>query len=211
MLFGDAIKGFMFAADKLEELKPFISGYIDYIKRNLNTYTKAALSDKDALRFMLREELIPAKQVDKFLAAEIIKDDYELQFLLLDYKNRFSAEMSSDFSLEDDDPEIKRMTQMNLRREEVKKQKGIAGLTFVVTGDTRRFGGHNEYTGAVDRSELKKFIELRGGFLRSSVSSKTDYLICNNPSENTIKLKKAEELGVAVIDEDTFLKMAEDT
>ena len=33
--------------------------------------------------------------------------------------------VKTDFSLEDDDPEIKRMTQMNLRREEVKKQKGV--------------------------------------------------------------------------------------
>ena len=73
-----------------------------------------------------------------------------------------------------------------------------------------KFGDWDEYTGAKDMSDLKAYIEKRGGHLRSAVSSKTDYLICNNQSEETVKLKKAKELGVPIITETEFLKMAEE-
>ena len=72
------------------------------------------------------------------------------------------------------------------------------------------FGYYDEYTGAKDMTDLKEFIEARGGFLRSAVSSNTDYLICNDPNSDTVKSKKAKELGVPVITEDQFLKMAEE-
>ena len=89
--------------------------------------------------------------------------------------------------------------------------KGIKGLAFVATGDFENFGWEDEYTGAKDMSDLKAFIEERGGFLRSAVSGKTDYLICNDPNSNSVKSRKAKELGVPVIDEQTFLQMANET
>lgn len=46
--------------------------------------------------------------------------------------------------------------------------------------------------------------------MRSAVSSRTDYLICNNPNSQTVKSRKAKELGVTVITEVEFLKMAEE-
>ena len=61
---------------------------------------------------------------------------------------------------------------------------------------------------ALDMSDLKAYIEKLGGFLRSAVSSKTDYLICNDPNSNSTKSKKAKELGVPVITEEEFLRMA---
>ena len=99
---------------------------------------------------------------------------------------------------------------MLARREEIKGQKGIAGLAFVVTGDLKNFG-YTDYYGAKDLSDLKRFIEARGGFLRSAISSKTDYLICNDPQSKTVKSQKAKELDVPVITEQEFLKMAEDS
>lgn len=60
-------------------------------------------------------------------------------------------------------------------------------------------------------SDLKEYIEDRGGFLRSAVSSNTDYLICNDPNSDSVKSKKARELGVPVITEEIFLKMAEES
>ena len=59
-------------------------------------------------------------------------------------------------------------------------------------------------------SDLKDYIEARGGFLRSAVSLNTDYLICNDPNSNSVKSKKAKELGVPVITEAEFLKMVEE-
>ena len=98
---------------------------------------------------------------------------------------------------------------MMKRREEIKNQKGIKGLVFVASGDLPELGvSHHGYTGAVDWSPLKKYIEERGGFLRSAVSAKTDYLICNDPNSNTKKSIAAHELKIPVITEEEFLKMA---
>ena len=99
---------------------------------------------------------------------------------------------------------------MDKRREEIKTQKGIRGIAFVATGWMENFGIYNEYTNATDWSDLKAYIEARGGFLRSAVSGKTDYLICNDPDYDSVKMKKAKELGVTIIDEETFLKIAEE-
>ena len=99
---------------------------------------------------------------------------------------------------------------MAARRETIKDQKGIKGIVFVQTGDMDNFVYYDGYTGAKDMSDLKDYIEARGGFLRSTVSSNTDYLICNDANSNSVKSKKAKELGVPVITETEFLKMAEE-
>lgn len=78
--------------------------------------------------------------------------------------------------------------------------KSLDGLKFVVTGDLEKF---------TDRDELKAFIEARGGKLIGSVSSKTNYLITNEPDSGTTKIQKALELGVQIISEAEFLKMTE--
>ena len=101
--------------------------------------------------------------------------------------------------------------QMAERREKVKHQKGIKGLVFVSTGYFEHFGEvyGNEYAFyGKDMSDLKAYIEERGGVYRSAVSSKTDYLICNDPNSDSAKSRKAAELGVPVITEEQFLKMA---
>ena len=92
--------------------------------------------------------------------------------------------------------------------EEIKKQAGISGIVFVASGVLDNFGFVDEYTGAHDLSDLKAFIEARGGFLRSAVSNKTDFLICNDTSIQTTKVKKAQELGTPIISEATFMEMA---
>ena len=100
---------------------------------------------------------------------------------------------------------------MEERRKEIRGQKGIKGIVFVATGEMENFGWQNEYTGAKDWADLQEFIEARGGFLRSAVSSKTDYLICNDPEAKTVKAKKARELGVEIISEDRFLEMSDES
>lgn len=87
------------------------------------------------------------------------------------------------------------------------EKKGIEGVAFVATGDFENFGSLDA-RGYPDLSDLKKFIEARGGFLRSSVSAKTNYLICNDPNSTTVKMQTAKELGVPVISEKEFLQMA---
>ena len=68
----------------------------------------------------------------------------------------------------------------------------LAGLTFVVTG------GLNDFT----RDGIAQTISDHGGKASSSVSKKTDYVLVG--ADPGSKLAKAQELGVAIIDEDQF-------
>ncbi len=68
----------------------------------------------------------------------------------------------------------------------------LAGLTFVVTG------GLNDFT----RDGIAQTIADHGGKASSSVSKKTDYVLVG--ADPGSKLAKAQELGVAVIDENQF-------
>ena len=56
-----------------------------------------------------------------------------------------------------------------------------------------------------NRNALKEEIESRNGKVSGSVSSKTDYLISNEPSTSA-KSVKAAKLGVPVITEEEFLE-----
>ena len=76
----------------------------------------------------------------------------------------------------------------------------IAGKTFVITGAVYSFK---------NRDELKNYILERGGKAAGSVSSRTDYLINNDVSSASGKNKKAKELGIPIISEEDFLKMAQ--
>ena len=114
-----------------------------------------------------------------------------------------------DFSLNSVENAVKKQKEADERRIKVKDKKDIFGVVFVVSGGLENFGEYNEYTEIIDRSDLKKFIEDRGGFLRGSVSTKTDYLICNDASSNSTKVKKAKELNVPIITEAEFLALAD--
>jgi DNA ligase (NAD+) len=74
----------------------------------------------------------------------------------------------------------------------VTQPQTLAGLTFVVTG------GLNNYT----RDSIAETITDHGGKPTSSVSKKTDYVLVG--SDPGSKLAKAQELGVAIIDEAAF-------
>ena len=58
------------------------------------------------------------------------------------------------------------------------------------------------------RDEYKALIERHGGKNVGSISGKTSFILAGE-NMGPSKLKKAEELGVAIVDEDTFLKMIE--
>ena len=72
----------------------------------------------------------------------------------------------------------------------------FAGMTIVVTGKVE------PYT----RNGINAKIESLGARAGSSVSSKTDYLVCGEKAGS--KLAKARELGVKVLTPEQFFHMA---
>ena len=71
-------------------------------------------------------------------------------------------------------------------------------MNFVITGSVEHFA---------NRNDLKEVIESKGGKVTGSVTSKTNWLINNDVESTSSKNKKARELGIPIISEDTFLKM----
>lgn len=71
----------------------------------------------------------------------------------------------------------------------------FVGKTFVLTGKLENY----------TRDEAAKLIEDRGGRVSSSVSKKTDYVVAGEDAGS--KLKKAESLGVSIINEQGFKAM----
>jgi DNA ligase (NAD+) len=76
--------------------------------------------------------------------------------------------------------------------------KTLTGLTIVVTGSLSGFS----------RDEVKEAIVTRGGKASGSVSKKTDYVVVGENAGS--KAEKAEQLGVAVLDEDGFRQLIEE-
>jgi len=81
-------------------------------------------------------------------------------------------------------------------RGELPQSDLFAGMTFVLTGTLP----------SMTRDEASRIITENGGKTSSSVSKKTTYVLAG--SEAGSKLTKAQNLGVSIIDEETFLKMA---
>ena len=68
-------------------------------------------------------------------------------------------------------------------------------MTFVITGSLTHYA---------NREALKREIEAAGGKVAGSVSAKTAYLINNDRTSTSGKNKKAQELGIPIIDEETI-------
>jgi DNA ligase (NAD+) len=73
----------------------------------------------------------------------------------------------------------------------------LEGLSIVVTGSLEEFS----------RDQAKEAIVSRGGKATSSVSKKTDYVVVGDSPGS--KADKAEQLGVAVLDEEGFKRLLE--
>lgn len=82
--------------------------------------------------------------------------------------------------------------------EKVAVSQNLKGMNFVITGSVFEFK---------NRDELKSYIENCGGKVSGSVSKNTTYLINNDIESTSGKNKTAKELGVPIINEDTFKKL----
>ena len=88
------------------------------------------------------------------------------------------------------------LNELTIPKETVTKQQIFEGVNFVITGSVKHFA---------NRGEVKELIESLGGKVTGSVTSKTNYLINNDVTSTSSKNKKANELGIPIISEETFL------
>ncbi len=97
--------------------------------------------------------------------------------------------------------EVQLLQQLGVQIEAAKKAMvssaagggALGGKKYVITG-----------TLPMGRDEVKDLIESNGGIVLSGVSKKTDFLLAGEEAGS--KLQKATELGVAILDWDTFQK-----
>ena len=87
------------------------------------------------------------------------------------------------------------LNELTIPEETVTKQQIFEGVNFVITGSVKHFA---------NRGEVKELIESLGGKVTGSVTSKTNYLINNDVTSTSSKNKKANELGIPIISEETW-------
>ncbi|MBR5517300.1 MAG: NAD-dependent DNA ligase LigA [Firmicutes bacterium] len=111
--------------------------------------------------------------------------------------NNFRAYFDNDYNKKIVEDLLQELT---LDESEEEGGTSLSGMTFVITGSLNHFD---------NRDALKKAIELAGGKVAGSVSSKTNYLINNDVLSTSGKNKKAKELGIPIIDEEKIIEMLE--
>lgn len=185
-----------FAEDGGLNTDPRYESYIKYFKANAAKLLDPAMKFLPLLALLCREKLIAAKDVEKFVAAAQKTEDPEKIAMVLDYQNNQLTGKQKETAAKHKEKQGDAVFNRAMAR--VNKE-GISGLNIVVTGKINTF---------TNRSELKAFIESKGGKLQSSLSAKTDYLIMNDTASDTEKKKKAEELDVEILTEVQFNEKA---
>jgi len=147
---------------------------------NAKMICKQLGNDIDKIINISREEI---QQIDGI--GDVIADTFVTYFENEDNKSLFNDLLK----------------ELDIAKEENSQESNILeGKIFVITGSVEHFE---------NRNELKDFIESLGGKTTGSVTSKTDYLINNDSMSGSSKNKSAAKLGVPVITEEEFLKLAE--
>ncbi|MBW6472701.1 MAG: NAD-dependent DNA ligase LigA, partial [Anaerolineaceae bacterium] len=92
--------------------------------------------------------------------------------------------------------EVEVWPQITKSEKTIEKEMPLDGKVFVVTGSLERFS----------RTEIKEVIESLGGKTSSSVSKNTDFVLVGESPGS--KFNKARELGIKILNEEEFIKMA---
>ena len=135
----------------------------------------------DALRHATLAELLEIEGVGEVIAKSVIAYFH-------DERNIAIVDRLCDYGL-----------QMSLSEDQMSGGTDVlAGKSIVISG---MFSKHS-------RDEYKAMIERNGGKNVGSISGKTSFILAGE-NMGPSKLQKAEKLGVAIVDEDTFLRMLE--
>jgi len=150
---------------------------IRYVGETVAKKLAQGLGNIDAIMVATEEQLVAIDEIGERIAESVVQ-------YFSEEKHRMG---------------IERMKAAGLTFTAIQKESlgdGLAGKTMVISGV---FAKHS-------RDEIKVMIEAHGGKVGSGVTGKTDYLVAGDgigPS----KLEKATQLGVNIIDEETFLTM----
>ena len=150
---------------------------IRFVGETTAKYLASHFGSLDAVMAASREELVETEEVGEKIADAIIE-------YFADDGNRAI---------------IGRLRDAGLQFEAVGRRlqsESLAGLSFVISG---KFTLHT-------RDELKELIEAHGGRNLAAVSANVDYLVAGE-NMGPAKLKKAEKLGIKMIDEQEFDRM----
>lgn len=155
---------------------------IPYVGETTAKKIARTVKNIDALMQMPTEELIQIEDVGPRIAESIIE--------------YFAVQVNIDI--------VQRLKNAGLQMAiEESEDEGhsdkLAGKSIVISGT---FTHHS-------RDEYKALIEKHGGKNVGSISKKTDYVLAGE-NMGPAKLEKATTLGIAIIDEDTFLSMIQD-
>ena len=127
---------------------------------------------------------------------ELEKADYERLIAIAEIGEKMADSLIKFFRQPQNLQLINKLAELGVNVKSKKKQiienEKFKGKTFVLTGSLSTF----------TRDQAKEIIEGFGGKVSSSVSKKTDYVLAGEEAGS--KLTKAQELGVAIIDEETF-------
>ena len=78
-----------------------------------------------------------------------------------------------------------------------KASQKLAGKSFCFTGELH----------SMKRAQAEALVKDNGGSCKSSVTKDLTYLVTNDTTSGSSKNQKAASYGIAIIDEEAFLKM----
>ena len=169
--------------------------HLAYLEKNVDKLCDFSFEHPELLRYLCEHKLIKPANVDLYVQEAVKRDDVELKALILEYQNsldEFSVMAARERKEKAAESYAEALTDRLTSRD---LTKGIAGLTFVITGEMEEWRS---------RGEIKEWLESYGAKLGASVTKMTDYLVTNTAASNSEKGKAARELGVMVIDETEF-------
>lgn len=192
--------------DKREELIQVERMGEKSVDNMLNAIEKSKKNNLDRLLFALGIRMI-GQRASRLLAEafgnidRIKEATYEELISVEEIGDKMAESILAFFRVEENLALIEKLKSLGLNMEAEKKEiienENFKGKTFVLTGTLTDF----------TRDKAKEIIESFGGKVSGSVSKKTDYVLAGEEAGS--KLQKANELGITVIDEETFKKWIE--
>lgn len=176
--------------------------YFDYAKKNAGKLMESAFQHQELLSFLCDYRLLPSTIIDLYLVKAEEMGDVEKKARLLDYQNDLGAEELAKGKAANERAKDAYMDALLDRVAARDPGCGLEGLTFVIAGSFNRWP-----TVWSSKQEVREYLKTYGAALGASVTKKTDYLVVADREKNSESCRRAQELGVQILSEETFNEM----